>query len=1221
MRMIGDLLTRDLSRKIEEIIQVDQADEQSVHDEITEYVATDSIREQYHHLLKAIAEAPSDPHESVGVWVSGFFGSGKSSFAKNLGYALENRAVLGNKFADLFKQQLGDSRAGDLLDLINAKTPTEVILFEVAKEADTRKVTQRIAELMYTVLLRELGYSEDFDIAELEIELEGEGRLPEFIATCNTLLKKDWETVRAGAQKLSRASAILHQLDPKLYPSADSWSHSQRNRDASISVSKVVKRTFELWGRRRKGKALVFIIDEVGQHVARSGDKIEDLRATIEEFGRVGKNLLKERKIIAPCWIVVTSQEKLDEVVAAIDSKRVELAKLQDRFHYRVDLAPSDIREVATKRVLAKKTEAEQSLKKLFSQNQGQLNAALRLERTTRRTDINESDFINFYPYPPHYIDLCIGIMSGIRLQPGAPRHYGGSNRTIIKQAYEMLVSDRTAFAKKPVGALVTLDKVFELVEGNLSNEKRTDIHEIGERFNGDPEDQGWGLRVAKAICLLEFIRDLPRTEANLAAVLVDEVGQGTPFSDVQAAVKRLNTGQFIRNTEEGWKLQTSQEKNWETERRGHLEPKPRDRNDLVRTALQQIFDEPEFKTFRYQNRSFRIGISVDGTSIGDEGELPLTLCGTEDADELTKRIEEIRTESQQKSHENDPYWLFCLTPEIDELVGQLHASRKMVDKYNQLSAQQKISPDEATCLQDEKNSKNSFETRLRDKLTEAMERGTGMFRGIQRDASALGKSLSEILKKLFGQVVPDLYPKLQMGSRPLKGDEAELILKAADLKALPNVFYLGDHGLGLVVKDGPKNVVNTNADVAKEVLDYLKSEHSYGNKDSRMGKALEKRFGGTPYGWERDMLRLILATLFRAGEIEVTYQGNRFHNYQDPACRTPFTSNPAFRSSLFSPRQSVGLKTLTQAVQQLEDLTGEEVDVEEGAIATAFKKVAAEELEKLYPLKATAEAHRLPILPLLSEFQQTLVGIQSSASDDCVRTLTENGSQFAEIRDKVRKMRESLDAEAIALLRQSRLATEQVWQRLASHSPSPEITANVEELNTLLSSELFINSLDEIAVRTKAVLDAYKHAYIDLFERRKNAYQSAIEEIKNRSEWGPLEATNPGMASSMLSSLLGRVGTDEDKDAVAKGASLGKANLTEMESDLCAVDGLRSSALVKLQELSIGGEKKAPVRKIRVSEFFNRPIQTQGELDKALDLIRDSLQKCIDEGAIIILE
>jgi hypothetical protein len=165
------------------------------------------------------------------------------------------------------------------------------------------------------------------------------------------------------------------------------------------------------------------------------------------------------------------------------------------------------------------------------------------------------------------------------------------------------------------------------------------------------------------------------------------------------------------------------------------------------------------------------------------------------------------------------------------------------------------------------------------------------------------------------------------------------------------------------------------------------------------MGKALERRFGGIGYGWEQDMVRLLLATLFRAGEIEVTYQGNRYASYQDPASRTPFTKTPAFRSSLFSPRQSVGLKTLTQAVQQLEDLTGEEVDVEEGAIAAAFKRVASEELEKLYPLKALAEAHRLPVVPALSEYQQTLAGIQASASDDCVRILTETGAIFSETR------------------------------------------------------------------------------------------------------------------------------------------------------------------------------------------------------------------------------
>ena len=322
----------------------------------------------------------------------------------------------------------------------------------------------------------------------------------------------------------------------------------------------------------------------------------------------------------------------------------------------------------------------------------------------------------------------------------------------------------------------------------------------------------------------------------------------------------------------------------------------------------------------------------------------------------------------------------------------------------------------------------------------------------------------------------------------------------------------------------------------------------------------------------------------------------------------------------MFSPRQSVGLKTLTQAVQQLEDLTGEEVDVEEGAIATAFKKVASEELEKLYPLKATAEAHSLPIIPMLSEYQQTLLGIQASASDDCVRILTENGPQFGEVRDRVRNIRESLDGNAIALLRNSRTAIDQVWPRLSAHASSPEIAKSVDELRAFLASDEFIDKLDEIGKRTKVVLDAYKKAYFDLFDRRRKVYESAIEEIRNHPEWGPL-ASKPEAASTLIAPLTTRLGTAEDGNAVAKGESLGKASLTEMDSDICAVDGLKSSVLVRLQELSIRADEKAPIRRVRVSQFFNKPIQTQAELNNALKLLGDSLQKYIDEGAVIILE
>lgn len=1214
MKTIGNLLSRDLSRKIEEIIQVDQADEQSVYSEITEYIATDSIRDQYASLLKAIAEAPSEPHEGVGVWISGFFGSGKSSFAKNLGYALQNRKVLGQDFSSLFKQQIRDEQVGNLLDLINTRFPTEVILFDIAKEQDTRRVTQRVAEFIYTALLRELNYAEDFDLAELEIELEADGELEQFIAKCKQIHGQEWRIVRKGAQRLSRASAVLHALKPMTYPAADSWAHTQRNRDAAISVSKVVHRTFELFGRRRPGKALVLVIDEVGQHVARSGDRIEDLRATIEEFGKVGRNLVKQRKIPAPCWIVVTSQEKLDEVVAAIDSKRVELAKLQDRFRHRVDLAPSDIREVATRRVLAKKDEGLPILQKLYNANQGALNAALRLERTSRGTAVSEEDFIQFYPYPPHYIDIGISIMSGIRLQPGAPRHFGGSNRTIIKQAYEMLVSNRTNLAGCPVGTLVTLDRVYELVEGNLSNERRTDIHEISERFKDDTDRQ-WTLRVAKTVCLLEFVRDLPRTEANIAAFLIDKVGDPAPVAQVEAAIKKLYDAQFIRNTEDGWKLQTAQEKNWETEKKS-LDPKPRDRNEIVRNTLRSIFGEPALRTYRHKDyRTFRTGISVNGTTVGDEGDIKVSLAMAEDESELSHRVNEVRDESRQKIHENDLYWVFSLAPEIDELVALLFASRKMVEKYDQLRAQSKTTKDEATCLQDEKNLVLNYESRLRDKITEALERGTGMFRGVARDASSLGKNLGEIIKKFLEQVVPDLYPKLAMGSRPLHGDEPDVFLKAADLRALPQVFYAGEGGLGLVTKEGAKYVPNPNADIAKEVRDYLVSQHEYGNRQACLGKALENRFNGTPYGWERDVLRLVLAVLFRAGVIEVSFAGQKFDSFAEPRSREPFINNTKFKSAIFTPIKPINLKTLTHAVHSYEGLTGNTVDVEKNAIGTASKQYAEAETKEVIHIIAEAKARYLPVLSIVEEYQEALENIKNGSADDCVNLLASGATSLKEGRERIRKIAGCLDEKGLATLEKARLAANEM-SRVFEARGQDKIAGKGKALRDLLQSETFFESMGQIEAEAQEITAAYRELYEKTHVERAAQYQDAIEKIKGRQEW---EQVPDSMREPILSPLVSRGCAESGFPETSLACNACRAGVSQMESDIEALGGLFAKVVSEIQRLTTPPEVK--IERVRISEYFSGSFESADQVKKAVARLQDHLLKLLDEGVKIVVE
>src|SRR5205807_428721 len=118
----------------------------------------------------------------------------------------------------------------------------------------------------------------------------------------------------------------------------------------------------------------------------------------------------------------------------------------------------------------------------------------------------------------------------------------------------------------------------------------------------------------------------------------------------------------------------------------------------------------------------------------------------------------------------------------------------------------------------------------------------------------------------------------------------------------------------------------------------------------------------------------------------------------------------------------------------------------------------------------------------------------------------------------------------------------------------SSEVAQSVTDLKALLALDQFAQSLDAIAAKTRTVLDAYKQAYLALFERRAEAYQKAVEEIRNRAEWEPLARTNKDLADSLLTPLIARLGTEADKLAVANGTGLGNASLTEMESDLAAV-------------------------------------------------------------------
>ncbi|RJQ12089.1 MAG: BREX system P-loop protein BrxC [Bacillota bacterium] len=1212
MKTIRDLLERDLSERIEEVIQLDQTDERSVYTELTEYVATSRIREQYRELLRAFAEMPKDPHEGVGVWISGFFGSGKSSFAKNLGYVLSNPTVLGVRAAELFKRQLGDPSLGELIDYINTALPTEVVMFDVQKDRAVRAETgeQRMAEIIYTVLLRHLGYAEDFDVADLEIELEREGRLEEFASRCQDKYGQPWRLVRKGAQKISRASALLHDLDPATYPDPETWARSLAGRSADMTITRLVDRTFDLMARKCPGKGLVFVIDEVGQYVGRSPDKIDDLRAVVEEFGKQSKNRLRRREAAGPVWIVVTSQEKLDEVVAALDSKRVELARLQDRFARRVDLSPADIREVATRRVLAKKQEAVAVLSEFFRKAQGQLNAAWRLERTHRRATVAEDEFIQFYPYPPHFVDLSIDIMGGVRRQPEAPRHLGGSNRTIIKQAFEILVSDRTRLADKTIGTLVTLDRIFELVEGNLPSERQKDIADIQDRLGE------WPTRVAKALALLEFVRDVPRTEANVAAVLVDEVGQSSPVAEVRQAIAELEAAQFVRHADDGWKLQTAQEKHWDTERRSYLDPRPSARNELKREALKDIFlDDPRVQRYRYRDMAtFRLGITVDGARVGDAGRLLLALVTADDASVLQVRVEETREESRQAANRSVLYWVFPLNAEVDDLIANLYASRQMKAKYEQLRAQNRTTRVEEALVVDEEHEARRYQARLREKLASAVASGVGVFRGVTRDGSELGRDVSEIAHRFLNTAVPQLYPKLEIGARPVRGTEAEEILRAAGLQGLSAVFYEGDQGFGLVKREADQFFLDVEAPVAREVLDYLRYQQDYGNRVT--GANLESHFGEPEYGWEVDVLRLVLATLLRAAAIEVTSRDQRIRSYQDPQARAVFASLPAFRAASFAPREKPALKVLTTAAEHWETLTGREVDVEEHAIGSVVREFASKERAEVLPLFTQVDLHRLPFASEVRDYLDALGVLTGSDDEECVRTLGGEGKSLKQARERVARIRAEVEAGVIDTIKQARLATGGMWPLMTRRGiGDDELAAEVAGLAAVLETPAVLDELDKVRAATRKIEQAYHEAYDALHARRAEAFAEAIERVKAVPAWLSLTAE---LQASVLEPLTRRACAVGEMATGALACAACRAPLDQMESDLAARSGLLAAALARIEELVRPGER---VERIRVASFFGGALDTEEAVNEAIERLREHLLKKLAEGVKLMVE
>jgi hypothetical protein len=546
MIQIGDLLSRDLSRPIGHGVDIHNDDPNTVFTEIFEYVVTDDIQAEYTSLFSGIAQVPRSQNGVVGIWISGAPGSGKSAFAKTLGYLLTNREVRGVRASSLMRKKLTSLPAIEALESLNRTIPYEMFRCDFRMADSAQTAPRQIAELLYRTVLHDLDYAADYAISELELALEEAGKLADFQTFCRAEYKEDWRETVKSRSRLERLNAALQRFDPESYKTPEAWLNSAGNLSSTRTDEDLVRRCFDFCEQRRRGKAVAFILDDLDSWMAPGDRHVEGLLAVIAQLEQETLARLKAGTVPGSTCVIVTTRKKLAR---------------REHASYEIEISSAVIREVVVRRVLGKPQNREDFLRKMFQNWDPSRTRNIELERSNYRTDFDQDEFVRCYPYFPHFIDLSVDILAGIAARPDGPTNLPHGNCGVIRQAFEMLIADPTPLAKQPIGSVVSLDAIYEVIKAGVPAEKRQAVVDICERFDHDADYPGMAGRVAKAICLMDLAGPgLPCTPKNIAAVLVQRIHHPPPVVPVAAILYRLKQGWCVRETKDGWKLSDLEE-------------------------------------------------------------------------------------------------------------------------------------------------------------------------------------------------------------------------------------------------------------------------------------------------------------------------------------------------------------------------------------------------------------------------------------------------------------------------------------------------------------------------------------------------------------------------------------------------------------------------------------------------------------------------------------
>lgn len=892
---IRDLFVADVTRDIPPVVYFHQQSPETLQVEVGEYIITggypegdprsrrvkSGIHEQFVRLLRAIVQelAKNGGPELPASWISGFYGSGKSSFAKLLGLSLDGVVLPGEVALSAALLQRDDSprrqEFADAWGSLASRIEPIAVVFDIGSVA---RDNEQIPSAVLRQVQARLGYCGKSNlVADFELRLEGDGEWDAFRRTAREVLGREWSEAKEEEQAEDHFSHVIHVMKPDRYEAPTSWidTRAGSRTGANTSVREVVEAIDAMLNIRAAGKSLFIVVDEVSQYVHQDEGRMLKLQSFVSELGQ---------RLHGRVWLLATGQQKLEDQAEANN-----LAKLKDRFpaHLRVHLGVTNIRDVVHKRLLKQRPGTEGVLRDLFQKHRGDLKLY-----GYACEEITEEDFVEVYPMLPGHIDLLMQITSNLRTRSTRVQGDDHAIRGLLQLLGELFREQRLADGE--VGSLVTLDAIFEVQYSALDADIQTTLARIFS--DARVREDALALRAARAVALLELIQEqTPTTPELVAQCLYAQLGEGNRVAAVNEALEKLRSLSLLSYSEkQGFKVQSSAGQEWQRER-DDLGVAQEQISRIVQDALKSLVgsqDRPRWKgrtfpwTLWYSDG--RQAQDVKLQDVREDSSFPVDFRFLGKKEDRASATWVQRSDQDQLK--NRLLWLAGESATIEDQARQLARSERMLERYR--PRRESLTREKQRLLIEEETRFDELERRVRDAVAEAFLEGTAYFRGEQRVPRDAGSAFGPALVGMATRLLPDLYPHF-----------TEIAITPTELNQLleseltgPSTKFM-DGGLGILSLDAGKYVASCNGRYPTQVVQEVVAHGGLS------GQALVATFVSPPYGYGSDLVKACCAGLLRGKKIRIRPEhATEITSYRDPGVRDLFTRDRDFRRAEFFP-------------------------------------------------------------------------------------------------------------------------------------------------------------------------------------------------------------------------------------------------------------------------------------------------------------------------------